>query len=92
VTCRVISAPGGISGFACSRGRRAPAKPEPRRFCVACLSSETRTPAFHLCDFPRSWSDSSGGEPTCDKAMCDAHRRAIRPGVDWCQDHAGVTT
>jgi hypothetical protein len=53
----------------------------PRRYCVACVSKSVRTPAPYLCDFP-----IAPGK-TCDKAMCEEHRRVVAPGVDYCRDH-----
>jgi hypothetical protein len=82
VTCRPFTLGDGTSGFVCTRGR---GKPGPRRFCIVCLKTGTRTRATLLCDFPRA------GGGTCDAGLCVAHTNRVRVGVDWCPAHQEPT-
>jgi hypothetical protein len=62
-----------LGGFVCSRGRRPKAKP--------CFAAGCPLPAHWLCDF-----EIAPGK-TCDRSICERHRRGVGPGKDHCLEH-----
>jgi hypothetical protein len=77
VGCNVINLPDGGTALVCSRGRGG------AKLCTRCLRDGVKKPSRYLCDFPLP----PDGRKTCDKPMCEMHRRAVRDGVDHCFDH-----
>lgn len=79
--CRPFS-DGDVSGFVCgTRGSMT-------HFCVACISEGVKTPTKIVCDWPLR--NGSAVPPTCDKPMCDKHRRRVGD-LDFCRDHGDAT-
>mgnify|MGYP001561521056 CR=1 FL=1 len=74
--CNKVSIPGGGFAIVCSRGGRGRAAPCGEAGCAA--------PHVALCDFPMP------GGGTCDRRMCDAHRKHVGKNRDHCPEHAGA--
>jgi hypothetical protein len=71
--CRDIKLPNGFTGIACSRERRR-----------ACSVPGCGRTAPYLCDYPVK---RKGKDTTCNRAMCEAHRKNMSPEVDYCPGH-----
>lgn len=76
MSCKPFTAPGGVTGFACSRGGRS-RKP--------CSYGGCARKAVYLCDFPVKRGDAEG---TCDRGCCGAHAKRMGPDRHYCPGHA----
>ena len=83
--CDPVELPGGGRGFVCRSGLRRAAAP-----CAVCGQ-----PSTALCDWrispdedaKRSKGKKRRKEPTCDAALCEAHRYRIGANRDLCPPH-----
>lgn len=73
--CNPVDLGGGAFAIACTRGRRP-------IICVHC-----GRPGNRLCDFPLTGAKAG---KTCDRPLCAKCAVRRKPGIDYCQVHAGM--
>lgn len=75
--CRTIDLGGGATAIVCSRGS---SKQSP------CDTPGCGRPHLALCDYPLK------NGKTCDRKMCNLHRKSVGPDRDYCGPHAKLET
>lgn len=86
MSCKILPASPGITAIVCGRG----SKPKPCFYC--------KRPSVALCDFVLTTTAAEASillkegapapkERTCDRPMCETHRKAIAKNVDHCVWH-----
>jgi hypothetical protein len=79
MTCKPFDLGNGITGIACSRGRKR-AAPCGEPHC-------TRDHAY-LCDYPVTRNGQRG---TCDRKLCSAHAVVVGNDLHYCGPHARLS-
>ena len=79
--CTPFDLGGGVTGIACTRGRR----PDP------CSVPGCGRPSSRLCDYPLVPLEVGKDPKTCDAKLCPRCAVKVGPNSDYCPAHARLT-